>query len=74
MNEDQWEEFWAHLVGDHLIVDQMGTNHLDSVGASLEWKRQEFMKYHHKYPDCGITKAGRKFISEFTTKGDIDEN
>jgi len=77
MNLEDWEEFWAHLVGDYLIVDEMGPNHLDNVGEFLEWQRQEWIKYHHECPDCGITKAGREFIQtgrKFVQSFEVEEN
>lgn len=62
MNEKEWEEFWAYLVGEKLIVTNMGSHNKNSVGSYLEWKRQEWLKHHQDCPDCGITKAGREFI------------
>lgn len=68
MNLEEWEEFWAHLVGDYSIIVGMGTNHLDTVGEFLEWQRQEWIKYLKDDPehvDCGMTKAGREIIQSF---------
>ena len=69
MNLEEWEEFWAHLVGDYSIMEEMGTNHLDNVGEFLEWKRQEWIKYLKDDPehaDCGMTKAGRRLIQRLS--------
>lgn len=62
MNLKEWEEFWAYFVGDNLIVIQMGPNRFDNIGEFLEWRRQEWIEHHHKWPDSGITKAGREYI------------
>lgn len=68
MNLKEWEEFWVYLVGDYSIMEQMGTNHLDSVGEFLEWKRQEWITNHDIYPAEGMVEAGRKIIQSFVRK------
>ena len=74
MNLEDWEEFWAHLVGDYSIMEEMGTNHLESVGEFLEWQRQEWIKYPGDYPDCGMTKAGRRLIQRLSELPVKDED
>lgn len=74
MNEAEWEEFWAYLVGDYSIMESMGPNHLDTVGAFLEWQRREWIKHHKDWPSTGMVRAGRLIISEFTTNHEEGED
>jgi len=80
MKLEEWEEFWAYLVKDMSIVERMGTNHLDSVGEFLEWKRQEWIKYHDNWPtDDEEVKSIKEYIREkakhlHTEWGDSETN
>ena len=73
MNLEEWEEFWAYLVGDLSIAIQVGPNHLDNVGEFLEWKRQEWIKLHETYPAVGMVKAGQKIIRDLSESPVKDE-
>lgn len=62
MNLEEWKEFWAYLVGDMAIVEQMGSNRFDSVGEFLEWQRQEWIKLHEEIDFGAQVRAGQKVI------------
>ena len=62
MNLEEWENFWAYLVGDYSIIEQMGVNHLDSVGEFLEWQRQEWIKHHEELGFGPMVRAGQAVI------------
>ena len=73
MNLEEWENFWAYLVGDYSIMEEMGVNHLDSVGEFLEWSRQEWIKYHEKYDMGPRMRAGQAVIQSLRKTAKVEK-
>ena len=50
MSKEDWEKFWAYLMEEYSIVVNIGSNRFDNVAKYLEWKRQEWLKWHESWP------------------------